>query len=107
MPPALDALQPGDFAALDNADPPLDLLLIGTGAQLRRPARAMIEAMNARGIGVEPMDSRAAARTYNLLAGAGRDRKSVAKGKSVLVRVALGGRSIITKKKKERPSKPN
>src|SRR3546814_2367388 len=39
MPPALDALQPGDFAALDNADPPLDLLLIGTGAQLRRPDR--------------------------------------------------------------------
>src|SRR3546814_7589600 len=63
---------PGDFAALDNADPPLDLLLIGTGAQLRRPARALIEAMNARGIGVEPMDSRAAARTYNLLAGEGR-----------------------------------
>ncbi len=71
-PPAFDALQAGDFAAMDGADPPLDLLLIGSGKKLRRPARALIEALNARGLGVEPMDSRAAARTYNLLAGEGR-----------------------------------
>ena len=71
-PPPFDSLTPEDFAALNAAEPPLDLLLIGTGVRLRRPARALSEALGALGIGVEPMDSRAAARTYNLLAGEGR-----------------------------------
>lgn len=71
-PPPFDSLTPDDFAALNEAEPPLDLLLIGTGARLRRPVRALTEALGALGIGMEPMDSRAAARTYNLLAGEGR-----------------------------------
>jgi uncharacterized protein len=71
-PPSFDALSADDLALLERADPPLELLLLGTGAALRRPAKAFSEAMAARGIGTEPMDSRAAARTYNLLAGEGR-----------------------------------
>lgn len=71
-PPLFDALAPADLGALDAADPSLDLLLLGTGATLRRAPKPLVEALNARGIGVEPMDSRAAARTYNLLAGEGR-----------------------------------
>ena len=71
-PPAFEALSPDNFAVLEKADPPLDLLLIGTGSRLRRPARTLADAFAARGIGIEPMDSRAAARTYNLLAGEGR-----------------------------------
>ena len=70
---------PGDAAFADRQVrdlpewlAPGDLLLIGTGARLRRPARALTEALGALGIGLEPMDSRAAARTYNLLAGEGR-----------------------------------
>jgi len=71
-PPALSELEEGDFSLLNPVDPPLDLILIGTGAALRRPSRLLIESLNHRHIGVEPMDSRAAARTYNLLAGEGR-----------------------------------
>ena len=48
---------------LDGAD----LLLLGSGQTLRRPPRAFVEALRARGIRVEPMDSPAAARTFNVL----------------------------------------
>ena len=71
-PPPFDALALEDFTALDAIQPQIELLLLGSGATLRRPSRPLIEALNARGIGVEPMDSRAAARTYNLLAGEAR-----------------------------------
>lgn len=71
-PPAFDALAEGDLAALDAADPPLDLLLVGTGAMLRRVPAMLTSTLEGRGLGVEAMDSRAAARTYNLLAGEGR-----------------------------------
>lgn len=70
--PPLEDLEAGDFAAADAARPPLDLLLVGTGRQLRRLPKALSASLNAKGIGVESMDSRAAARTYNLLAGEGR-----------------------------------
>lgn len=71
-PPALDALSPADFASLRGVDPALDLVLLGSGAALRRPARTLYDALSAQGMALEVMDSRAAARTYNLLAGEGR-----------------------------------
>jgi uncharacterized protein len=52
--------------------PPPEFLLIGTGATLSFPPRALVRALEARGIGVEAMDSRAAARTWSLLRGEGR-----------------------------------
>lgn len=48
------------------------LVLIGTGPRQHLPAPALMGAFLARGIGVEAMDSAAAARTFNLLAGEGR-----------------------------------
>lgn len=72
FPPSFDALGVEDFTVLDAIQPEIELLLLGSGATLRRPSRPLIEALNARGISVEPMDSRAAARTYNLLAGEAR-----------------------------------
>lgn len=48
---------------LDGAD----LLLLGSGATLRRPPRPFVEALRARGVRIEPMDSPAAARTFNVL----------------------------------------
>jgi uncharacterized protein len=71
-PPALALLAATDLAAIDKAKPPIDLLIVGSGARLARPGRALIAAMAARHVAVEAMDSRAAARTYNLLAGEGR-----------------------------------
>jgi uncharacterized protein len=50
---------------LDPAD--VELLLLGTGATLRLPPPAFVEAARSRGWRVEPMDSPAAARTFNVL----------------------------------------
>jgi uncharacterized protein len=49
--------------------PAPEFLLLGTGARIAFPPRAFIRAVEARGLGVEVMDSRAAARTWGLLRG--------------------------------------
>lgn len=64
-----------DLDALSEADLPggeLDLLILGTGPTMRRPPPALVKAAAARGLAVEAMDSRAAARTYNMLLAEGR-----------------------------------
>ena len=61
--------------ALDHVEqllalsPPPEFLLLGTGARIAFPPRTFIRAVEARGLGVEVMDSRAAARTWGLLRG--------------------------------------
>jgi uncharacterized protein len=70
--PGLAALVPGDVEPLLALDPAPEFLLLGTGAAMAFPPRAFVEALAARGIGVEAMDSRAAARTWGLLRGEGR-----------------------------------
>ena len=42
-------------------------MILGTGAKMRLPPRALVAALEARGIGLEAMDSRAAARTWGIL----------------------------------------
>lgn len=72
QPPALPALTDADVAAvLTQASVP-EFLLLGTGTTLQHPPRAFIDALDARGIGVEVMDSRAAARAWGVLRGEGR-----------------------------------
>jgi uncharacterized protein len=44
-----------------------EFILAGTGASLVRPSRELIAALDAQGIGLEPMDSRAAARAWAVL----------------------------------------
>ena len=44
-----------------------EFILIGTGPSLVRPAPALVRALEARGIGIEAMDSRAAARAWGVL----------------------------------------
>jgi len=46
-----------------------EFILIGTGAVMARPPRALVDALEAEGIGVEAMDSRAAARAWGILRG--------------------------------------
>lgn len=58
--PAIDALTADDLADLWSLDPAPEFLLLGTGATLRRP-RLDLE------IGIEVMDSRAAARAWAVL----------------------------------------
>ena len=67
--PALAALTEADVPALLALEPAPEFLLIGTGATMARPPRAFVNAMEARGIGVEAMDSRAAARAWAVLRG--------------------------------------
>ena len=49
-----------------------ELVIFGSGARLRFPPPAFLRALMAERIGVETMDTLAACRTYNILAGEGR-----------------------------------
>ena len=67
--PAIEALTADDIAPLLALDPPPEFLLLGTGAAMRRPTPAFMAAVEALGFGVEAMDSKAAARAWNVLRG--------------------------------------
>ncbi len=70
--PDLSTLGADHLADLIAIDPLPEFLLLGTGDALARPSRALIEALEERDIGVEAMDSRAAARSWGLLRAEGR-----------------------------------
>ncbi|MDO6413507.1 MTH938/NDUFAF3 family protein [Sphingomonas sp. BIUV-7] len=70
---SFDALAEADFAPLLVLKPLPEFVLLGTGATLRRPAPALTAALEAKGLFLEPMDSRAAARTWGLLRAEGRN----------------------------------
>lgn len=59
-----------DFSTL--VDETTEVLILGTGRANVFPPRELIFAMARRGIGLEVMDSKAAARTFNVLAAEGR-----------------------------------
>jgi uncharacterized protein len=63
-------LQASHFERLAGLD--ADLVIFGSGERLRFPKPALLQALYARQIGVETMDSHAACRTYNFLASEGR-----------------------------------
>ena len=65
--PALAELAPEHVAALLALEPPPEFLILGTGPAMAFPPRAFVRALEERGIGVEAMDSRAAARTWGVL----------------------------------------
>ena len=48
-------------------DPAPEFVLLGTGPTLIHPPRPLVRALAERGIGIEAMDSRAAARTWAVL----------------------------------------
>ncbi|MGA0570878.1 Mth938-like domain-containing protein [Variovorax sp. VNK109] len=58
------------FATLSEMAP--ELVIFGSGQKLRFPSPAWLSVLMARRIGVETMDTQAACRTYNILAGEGR-----------------------------------
>jgi uncharacterized protein len=67
--PSLEDLNLDALAPLLAIDPQPEFLLLGTGASMRLPPGALVADLEARGIGIEAMDSRAAARTWGLLRG--------------------------------------
>ncbi len=62
----------GDTAAPLALAGRIDVLLLGLGSDIAAVPPAFTAALDGAGIGVEPMSSPAAARTYNVLLGEGR-----------------------------------
>jgi len=58
-------LEPAHFAALASLG--REIVLLGTGAQLRFPRPEILRPLIEAGVGVEVMDVQAACRTYNIL----------------------------------------
>jgi uncharacterized protein len=64
-------LTPAHFAQLATLD--AELVIFGSGTRLRFPPPAWLQPLMAQRVGLETMDSQAACRTYNILAGEGRN----------------------------------
>ncbi len=65
-----DGLAAAHFEALAAFKP--ELVIFGSGSKLRFPHPSLQRALMAQRIGLETMDTLAACRTYNILAGEGR-----------------------------------
>lgn len=65
--PEITAIDMAAMAQVLALDPLPEFMLLGTGPGLAHPPRGFVRAMEARGIGVEVMDSRAAARAWGIL----------------------------------------
>lgn len=72
VPPAIATLSATDIAPLTALDPLPEFVILGTGAGLVHPLRTLVNALEAQGIGIEVMDSRAAARAWSVLRQEGR-----------------------------------
>lgn len=71
-PPALVDLDIDALAPLLALDPPPEFVLLGTGSAMAFAPRALVKALDAQGIALDAMDSRAAARAWGMLRGEGR-----------------------------------
>ena len=60
-------LEPGMIEPLLTIGQTPEFLLLGTGVRLVQPPRLFVRALEGQGIGVEAMDSRAAARAWGVL----------------------------------------
>ena len=69
---SFDALGADDFQPVIAADPRCDILLLGCGDRMRLPAEALRADLRAHGIVIDPMDTGAACRTFNVLLAEGR-----------------------------------
>lgn len=65
--PMLDVLTAGQMDLVMNLEPRPEFLVLGTGRRLVHPPRPLVRELEALGIGVEPMDSKAAARAWAVL----------------------------------------
>ena len=72
---AVADLSDSDFEPLLENNP--ELVILGTGTSNQFPPRELVFAFARRGIGLEVMDTAAAARTFNVLASEGRKLAAV------------------------------
>ncbi|WP_434619508.1 Mth938-like domain-containing protein [Azospirillum sp. B2RO_4] len=66
------SLSVGDFSTVLEAEPKVEILLLGTGPTMRMIPKALRLDLREQGVVVELMDSRAVCRTYNVLLAEGR-----------------------------------
>ena len=66
------ALSPHDFRTVLADDAGIDVVLLGCGKTMAFVPPALRQALKGNGIALEPMDSGAACRTYNVLMAEGR-----------------------------------
>lgn len=71
QPQTLDELSGSDFEVMLDLAP--EVVLLGTGQRLRFPKSVVTLPLLKQSIGIEVMDTAAACRTYNILAGEGRN----------------------------------
>lgn len=71
-PTSVEALDLDDFRRVFANDIHLEFVLLGCGQQLVIPPAEITEAFSNHGLGLEPMGTGAAARTYNILLAEGR-----------------------------------
>jgi uncharacterized protein len=67
---SFDELTEAHFTQLIELDP--ELVIFGSGVRIQFPKPQWLQALYVRRIGLETMDTQAACRTYNFLAGEGR-----------------------------------
>ena len=65
-------LSGGSLAVVGQAEPTVEVLLLGCGAKAALVPRALRGALRADGVVIEAMDTGAACRTFNLLMAEGR-----------------------------------
>jgi uncharacterized protein len=68
-PPAFADIAATDFDALRSPDIAVQVLLLGCGDKMLLPSSALRKAFKEIGIVIEPMDTGAACRTFNVLMG--------------------------------------
>jgi uncharacterized protein len=68
---SFESLSASHFSRLAEHGP--ELVIFGSGERIRFPNAVWLQALYAKRIGIETMDTQAACRTYNILAGEGRD----------------------------------
>ncbi|MGI9200355.1 MAG: Mth938-like domain-containing protein [Woeseiaceae bacterium] len=75
------SIVPVDLLSIEALEPLLErqpeLIVVGTGSQQLLPERDLMFAMARSGVGLELMDTPAAARTFNVLIGEGRSVAAV------------------------------
>ena len=69
-PAGFDALVEADYAALLVHEP--EIVILGTGASQRFPHPRLLASLHRARVGVEPMATAAACRTFNILSSEGR-----------------------------------
>ena len=68
----IDELTIPSLQPIMDAEPAIEILVVGCGPALKMLPVTLRDVLRSKGIGVEPMDTGAACRTYNVLAGEGR-----------------------------------